>query len=1108
MEEDSPEKQTEVKEEVNEEDWTAIEEEDPRDPDFKGVGNAAFTVYEVSYKGRPRRSMRSRRKVDKDFLYLSNAKRSRKTREKQEENSSEETLSSESDAVRLEDDRAGNGNLADTSSLVQREVAKVKRGRGRPRKRPLNASNYDNASFIEKETLTMQVALSENPEEENTETVSKDVTTMEGVQENEIALDDGNQSASLTNTQNSNEREGDTGQETAGHIDRQDRVESSAENQVALLQGENVDSLIDTNNKTAKITDTHVIIAIEEMPSKQELVDEIADANHSITGGEESVKQSEDPISPAESGDQTLVEMDNAEEGAETEERQASSIDNQTIMKEMKRIRNLEKLKTKYKNLCKYCGKHFKSIHYLKLHLPMHTGRFSCRYCGFQFARKESLVKHECKIKKIINLVEKDGIEYFQCSLCEKEMESVTEAKDHYLFHKKEVRCLDCNQVFGRQQLLRDHICPEAPQKLIKCDICKHPFPSEKSLLRHLAMHTDIFKCPNCLKTFARKDSQLKHILVCCPEKAEEYNVYACRKCRKGFATKLGLDNHETLCEQEMCENCNKVFDSLDVLKKHQDTCKQPKTYVKKDKVLFPCSICKKSFRNLNYLNRHKELHTDQLECSICKKTFKAQNDLDDHFRFCLANKTITEQGNAVCEICAAVLYSIKGYRDHFLTHTHPYSCEKCGKCFIKVGTLHTHQCVLDTSLVECHHCQEQFPGQAALKFHIKKEHRKNIQCKTCEKDFINYKDFETHMCEDEFGNPTQYVPEKELSVMGDKPVCYICGKEFTTTSNMNKHMKTHGEKNVECEICKKKFHHEEYLKVHVEGVHEKKNRYQCAECGKFLTSKPGLTSHMKQFHSDEKEVFPCSECGKIFSQKGNRKMHMYSHMKEKLFKCDVCAKTFKYPEQLKKHKFIHMAGEKLKCESCEKLFPRRADLEKHMQAAHNGIMYVCNVCNSRCAHKHTLLRHYRRKHPEYEDFMKDDSFLNSLVQKVGNQPGEHTPMVTYSYINESMAIPMETVTIEDNTLPQVAAQALKSLSSMTTDQQILTTANLQGFSSGDIISVPAIDGNFQIQNLVQDPSSTEDQQTVVILQIVNQENEQGVVSEEVEVIGNVVDLP
>lgn len=41
-----PEDQIEVKEEVNDEDWTAIEEGDPSDPDFKGEDNAAFTVYE------------------------------------------------------------------------------------------------------------------------------------------------------------------------------------------------------------------------------------------------------------------------------------------------------------------------------------------------------------------------------------------------------------------------------------------------------------------------------------------------------------------------------------------------------------------------------------------------------------------------------------------------------------------------------------------------------------------------------------------------------------------------------------------------------------------------------------------------------------------------------------------------------------------------------------------------------------------------------------------------------------------------------------------------------------------------------------------------------
>lgn len=125
-------------------------------------------------------------------------------------------------------------------------------------------------------------------------------------------------------------------------------------------------------------------------------------------------------------------------------------IDNQVIMSEMKRIKNLEKLRIKYKNLCKYCGKYFKSIYYLKLYFLMYIGKFFCRYCGFNFVRKESMLKYDCKIKKVINLVEKDGSEVFQCILCDKEMENVKEVKDYYMFYKKEVRCLDCNQMFGR----------------------------------------------------------------------------------------------------------------------------------------------------------------------------------------------------------------------------------------------------------------------------------------------------------------------------------------------------------------------------------------------------------------------------------------------------------------------------------------------------------------------------------------------------------------------------------------------------------------------------------------------------------------------------------
>lgn len=77
---------------MNEEDWVVIEEEDFSDLDFKGEENVVFTVYEV-YKGWFRRSIRSKRKIDKDFLYFFNVKKIRKmVIEKRDENFLEEIV--------------------------------------------------------------------------------------------------------------------------------------------------------------------------------------------------------------------------------------------------------------------------------------------------------------------------------------------------------------------------------------------------------------------------------------------------------------------------------------------------------------------------------------------------------------------------------------------------------------------------------------------------------------------------------------------------------------------------------------------------------------------------------------------------------------------------------------------------------------------------------------------------------------------------------------------------------------------------------------------------------------------------------------------------------
>ena len=75
---------------------------------------------------------------------------------------------------------------------------------------------------------------------------------------------------------------------------------------------------------------------------------------------------------------------------------------------------------------------------------------------------------------------------------------------------------------------------------------------------------------------------------------------------------------------------------------------------------------------------------------------------------------------------------------------------------------------------------------------------------------------------------------------------------------------------------------------------------------------------------------------------------------------------------------------EKIKCTYCDKRFVRTSELRQHLRLFHSGVIYTCHVCHESCAHKHTIVRHYRRKHPELADvFEKQPDFLETLQKPV-----------------------------------------------------------------------------------------------------------------------------
>ena len=129
----------------------------------------------------------------------------------------------------------------------------------------------------------------------------------------------------------------------------------------------------------------------------------------------------------------------------------------------------------------------------------------------------------------------------------------------------------------------------------------------------------------------------------------------------------------------------------------------------------------------------------------------------------------------------------------------------------------------------------------------------------------------------------------------GKRPYkCLTCGKDFSMSGNLKKHVKAHERKKLQpkvikpwaCDLCDASFGEKGKLKRHTESVHEGKKPFSCAFCDSRFSQKKGLESHVDSVH-EEKKQFKCGSCDKWFAFKHNLNRHIkYVHEKEKPFSC------------------------------------------------------------------------------------------------------------------------------------------------------------------------------------------------------------------------------
>ncbi|XP_031635835.1 zinc finger protein 43-like isoform X2 [Contarinia nasturtii] len=451
--------------------------------------------------------------------------------------------------------------------------------------------------------------------------------------------------------------------------------------------------------------------------------------------------------------------------------------------------------------------------------------------------------------------------------------------------------CEVCQQSYYPH--VEDHICEKGINEIC-CDYCGKSFKSIVLILDHLIIHhheKTFFECDKCPSIFSMalllEFHQKKH-LDCEQESGQEFS---CEICDGIFYTKYQIRNHMIECHSgeaknqlvpHQCGTCGRYFKNEGHLKLHAR-----RAHEKMEALKFECYMCQLKLKSLYDTRLHIELdHQRNENCQVCTNDFTTK-EINEH----LCN------GLSGCAYCHQPVKTTKALLQHL---------EK--------------DCKGEKLLYKCDICLKFFGMELLRDVHMKHH-------STIEKNFL------CDLCPSRFSNSTALSKHKFRHTQKDGPGLYLCdqcGKEFKCARNLSIHQQVHEEKNLKCLNCDFSTNKKERLIEHKTRNHQN-YKVVCNICKAVLSSKRGLSSHMRVHRrTDEDRKYTCAICKKKFHKKA-WKRHLLSHSNEKPFVCEFCGQAYKYNGDLMQHKRHRHVGDNLyACENCPKRFRYKSQFVRH----------------------------------------------------------------------------------------------------------------------------------------------------------------------------------
>lgn len=317
-----------------------------------------------------------------------------------------------------------------------------------------------------------------------------------------------------------------------------------------------------------------------------------------------------------------------------------------------------------------------------------------------------------------------------------------------------------------------------------------------------------------------------------------------------------------------VCQNCGVAFTREKALESHTKHAHahQEQTY--------DCEICGDSFYENSSLEEHLELrhnYSSRIRKSTGGKTtsgkvlsrasqmidfedsdnseYEPEKDLDDDEDF-----DGSEDGTHGCDKCDLTFKNTESLKRHIKTHfikSEIFSdyedekgtgtktetnlgCNVCGESFTEALDLLAHAEIhARFQPFKCLLCGATFFEENKIKMHLMENHRDEMTesaCKLCGKQCRDQRSLIKHSWE--------HSREKNHS-------CSKCGKTFHNKARLKRHIASHRNKSVVCEICHEEFSDGRQLMNHRHS-HTKSNQFPCTECGKTFGSRSSQQIHIR----------------------------------------------------------------------------------------------------------------------------------------------------------------------------------------------------------------------------------------------------------------------